>query len=332
MWERYKWLACVRAHAGFDITRVGGAPKACVAPSMLELLVLLPLAAAGEALPTRGGSGIPSSPTTCQHTDGSSAPCGPGNDLCHYPGYGTNAPQFHVRDFSCGMNDPAAVVYDPVHAVYHDHWEDHVAAPGGQYTRGHAVSRDMIHWAHMPVSLWNDRPYDSWAIFTGSATVVDGNVVQIYPGLCHGKPADGCPGQTNLAIAVPQDPTDPLQTNWTKDGKVGTLTGYVNPIANDTGRDPSTAWRTPSGEWRITSYGSQIFGSMDFKTWYHIGHQQGFPMGECPSFFPLPKSTPGAGSAAANDNQTVPTHVVKSSHGDSRVPCMIAVNVCQDKP
>ena len=93
---------------------------------------------------------------------------------------------------------------------------------------------------------------------------------------------------------------DPLQTNWTKDGKVGSLTGYVNPIVNDTGRDPSTAWKTPAGmsnaaatpcpsvrekaalgwfdlnlwvvglvagEWRITSYGSQIMGSMDFKSW-----------------------------------------------------------------
>lgn len=231
--------------------------------------------------------------------------------------YGADAPQFHVRDYSCGMNDPAAVVYDPVHAVYHDHWEDHVAAPGGQYTRGHAVSRDMIHWARMPVSLWNDRPYDSWAIFTGSATVVEGKVVQIYPGLCHGNSEDGCPGATNLAIAVPEDPSDPLQTNWTKDGKVGALTGYVNPIANNTGRDPSTAWRTPSGEWRITSYGSQIYGSMDFKKWYHIGQQQGFPKGECPSFFPLPKSTPGAGPAVADGNMSAPTHVVKSSHGEA---------------
>ena len=24
------------------------------------------------------------------------------------------------------------VVYDPVHAVYHDHWEDHIAMPGGR--------------------------------------------------------------------------------------------------------------------------------------------------------------------------------------------------------
>jgi hypothetical protein len=27
-------------------------------------------------------------------------------------------------------------------------------------------------------------------------------------------------------------------------------------------RDPSTAWLTPAGEWRFTSYGSQIYGSI----------------------------------------------------------------------
>ena len=256
------------------------------------------------------------SPTKCQNvTDGSFAPCGPGNDLCHSPGYGHNAPQYHVRDESCAMNDPAAVIYDPVHALYHDHWEDHLAMPGGQYVRGHAVSRDLIHWAHLPVSLWNDRPYDNWAIFTGSATLVDGKVVQIYPGLC--KPVrvgTTCPGATNLAIAVPEDPTDPFQTNWTKDGKVGNLVGYTNPIANNTGRDPSTAWQTPAGEWRITSYGSQIFGSMDFKAWYPLGHQASFPAGECPSFFPLPATTtPGSGPAPSD--AATPTHVYKSSHG-----------------
>ena len=64
------------------------------------------------------------------------------------------------------IKDPAAVVYDPTHNIYHDHWEDHLAIPGGQYVRGHAVSRDLVHWARMPVSLWNDKPYDNYAIFT----------------------------------------------------------------------------------------------------------------------------------------------------------------------
>jgi len=104
------------------------------------------------------------------------------------------------------MNDPAAVVYDPVHGLYHDHWEDHLAIPGGQYVRGHAVSRDLVRWAHLPVSLWNDRPYDNYAIFTGSSTVVGGKVVQVYPGLCsQPRAGSACPGATNLAIAVPED-------------------------------------------------------------------------------------------------------------------------------
>ena len=93
----------------------------------------------------------------------------------------------------------------------------------------------------MPVSIWNDHPYDEHAIYTGSATVVDGKVVQIYPGLCYPQFSDNCPGGTNLAIAVPADPDDPLQTNWTKD------VFTVNPIVNNTGRDPSTAWKTPAG-------------------------------------------------------------------------------------
>ena len=52
----------------------------------------------------------------------------------------------------------------------------HVGCRGGR-TYGHAVSRDFVHWAHMPISIWNDRPYDEHAIYTGSATVVDGKVI-----------------------------------------------------------------------------------------------------------------------------------------------------------
>lgn len=136
--------------------------------------------------------------------------------------------------------------------------------------------------------------------------------MQVYPGLCN-NPGKGrpCPAPTSLCIAVPEDPSDPLQTNWTKDGKVGTLTGYVNPIVNDTGRDPSTAWQTPHGEWRLTTYGSVIYGSMDFKTWYEIGTQAQFPGGECPSFFPLPNTTADAGPAPVG--AATPTHVYKTS-------------------
>ena len=95
--------------------------------------------------------------------------------------------------------------------------------------QGHAVSRDLVHWSHLPVALWNDQPFDSVAVYTGSATVVNGSVAIIYPGVCDGARAGTNPGPVvwptcsadgahhyNLVLARPGDPNDPFLTNWTK--------------------------------------------------------------------------------------------------------------------
>ena len=156
----------------------------------------------------------------CLLPNGTLSPCQQGNEVCNGangpPGpFGRSTPQFHVRDNSCGINDPDVPVYDPMHGVYHLHYENHVGLHGG-YTHGHAVSRDFVHWARMPVAIWNDRPYDSSGIFSGSATVVDGRMVQIYPGLCNKVDWPLCNTSFTLNVAVPSDPMDPLATNWTK--------------------------------------------------------------------------------------------------------------------
>ena len=39
------------------------------------------------------------------------------------------------------------------------------------------ASRDFIHWTQLPVAIWNDKWYDSVAIFSGSTTIVDGKPV-----------------------------------------------------------------------------------------------------------------------------------------------------------
>ena len=183
------------------------------------------------------GALAPEDVGSCLLPNGTLAPCAPGNQMCPPGPFGDTAPQFHVRDLSCGENDPNGPVFDPVHGVYHLHYQNHVGCRGGR-TYGHVVSRDFTHWAHMPVSIWNDHSYDEHAIYTGSATVVDGKVVQVYPGLCYPQFSDYCPGGTNLAIAIPADPRDPLQTNWTKD------VFTVNPIVNNTGRGEAAARRT----------------------------------------------------------------------------------------
>ena len=48
------------------------------------------------------------------------------------------------------------------------------------------VSKDLLHWARLDVALWADQPYDSSDVFSGSATVVNGSVYIMYPGLFPG--------------------------------------------------------------------------------------------------------------------------------------------------
>ena len=99
-------------------------------------------------------------------------------------------PSYHIADPTCETNDPNAPFYDQRHGVYHLFWQKHCASPvpnekikGIVY--GHAVSRNLVKWAMMPVAIWNDEDYDRYAIYSGSATVTNDGVPRIiYPGLC----------------------------------------------------------------------------------------------------------------------------------------------------
>ena len=200
-------------------------------------------------------------------------------------------PKFHIKDLTCDENDPNFPFYDEVHGMYHLMYQDHLCiAPGFGPDIGHVVSRDLVHWTHLPVSIWNDKPYDEVAIFTGSATVVDGKPFIVYPGLCtKGGDFEGCITGTNYAQAVPADASDPFYTNWTKDTASG-IDIAVNPIVNGTSDDPSTAWRTAHGEWRLIgnamAYGQKngsvapIFAAKEFTGSWELVGDTTFPAGE----------------------------------------------------
>ena len=244
---------------------------------------------------------------------------------------------YHLMDQAgCGENDPNGPVFDPVHGVFHLFYQIHLAAsPGHGPDYGHFVTKDLIHWAALPVAIWNGldasvwppriTSYDNEAIYTGSAVVLDGagpggkgrGVIQIYPGLCNKNDWAGCRTGTLLAQAVPADyANDALLVNWTKP--------TYNPIVENTQRDPSTPWKTPAGEWRLRTYDSMVYGAASDADvvsgkWYTIGKSKSFRTCECPSFYPLPPPTPGTASetayAIAATNGSLPTHVHKTSCG-----------------
>ena len=281
-----------------------------------------------------GGCGWSRCVYNCTDVPGGSQiyPCGPAHPLCAKsptkPTY-----KYHLADPTCDINDPNGPFYDPVHKLYHNFYQIHVAedqgGAGDGPNWGHWISSDFVHWAQLPVAIWNDRYFDNSAIFSGSTTIVNGRPVIMYPGRCktggEGTPVcnDGNGGFT-FALAVPTNGSDPTYTQWSKEGSIGGQP-FTNPVLNFTGDDPSTAWRTKDGEWRLIGNtrcsqeggtgGNAIFGSADFAAWYLVGCITTMMSGECPSIFPLPSLTPGSEHYVASHSRQapMPTHVHKAS-------------------
>ena len=210
--------------------------------SCLSLLVLVLLAAVSPAAAAIQTSldqqlGQRDSDSPCVAANGTRVPCSRANQRC------SNSvapfPSFHIHDRGgCGNNDVNAPFYDARFGLYHVMFQEHLSLSNGGAGQGpvfgHVVSHDLVHWARLDVAIWNDRPYDDVAIYTGSATIVDGMPTIVYPGLCAPKPeypqCDGGQDHCHLAIAVPANLSDPLCRNWSKPS--------YNPIVNSTQRDP----------------------------------------------------------------------------------------------
>ena len=217
-----------------------------------------------------------------------------------------------LAPYTSSRQDPNFPLYWD--GLYHLFYQKHAAEPhanndGKGPVIGHVISADMVHWAHLPVALWNDAAFDSVAIFTGSASVVDGTPTMVYPGICDPAVWAACAGHNiNLAIAVPANASDPLLASWVKPP--------YSPIVNVSQRDPTTAWQTAAGEWRLTNYDGTVYASADFRAWRDAGPL--FPAGECPDVYPLPPPCVGLPGCAGPPPPALlgpPTHVHKLSTG-----------------
>ena len=92
-------------------------------------------------------------------------------------------------------------------------------------------------------------------------------------------------------------PGNPLLRAWVK--------SRANPVVNDTQRDPSGAWRTAHGEWRLTTFDAMLYASNATNGaggWGAVGTQPGWSnTSEFPSLFPLPARTPGTGPTSQHE-------------------------------
>lgn len=196
-------------------------------------------------------------------------------------------PQFHFSPARNWMNDPNGMVF------YNGEWHlfyqfNPQGNTWGHMSWGHAISRDLVHWEHLPLALAEE---DGIMIFSGSAVVDWKNtsgfgkqgrppLVAIFTGHRDGR--------QDQRIAFSND----RGRSWTK------FAG--NPVLDlkmADFRDPKVCWHEPSSRWIMTvalpaERKVHFYASSDLKEWKYAGEfgPAGSTEGvwECPDLFPLP--------------------------------------------
>ena len=200
-------------------------------------------------------------------------------------------PQYHFTPAKNWMNDPNGPIY--YKGEYHLFYQyNPFGNVWGHMSWGHAVSRDLVHWQHLPVAIPEENGI---MIFSGS-TVVDWHNSS---GFCH----QANPAESSCLVAIYTGRSEKLQTqNLAYSNDQGrTWTKYSgNPVLDlhmKDFRDPKVFWHEPSREWVMvaalpTQHKVRFFGSADLKHWTALNDfgPAGATGGvwECPDLFPLP--------------------------------------------
>ncbi len=196
-------------------------------------------------------------------------------------------PGFHFTPARNWMNDPNGMVfYDGEWHLFYQY--NPFGDTWGHMSWGHAVSRDLVRWEHLPVAL---DEADRVMIFSGSAVIdwrntsgfgVGGKppMVAIYTG--HRE------GHQDQRIAYSND----RGRTWTK-----APGGPVLDLQMADFRDPKVFWHAATARWIMAvsiplEHRLHFYASSNLKQWSKVGEFG--PAGsvdgiwECPDLFPVP--------------------------------------------
>lgn len=194
-------------------------------------------------------------------------------------------PRFHFTPERNWMNDPNGMVfYDGEWHLFYQY--NPFGDKWGHMSWGHAVSRDLVRWEHLPVAL---AEQDGVMIFSGSAVVdwkntsgygVDGKppMIAIYTG--HRE------GRQDQRIAYSND----RGRSWTR------VAEPVLDLKMADFRDPKVFWHEGTSRWIMVvalpnEHVVHFYASPNFRQWSRVGEfgPAGATNGqwECPDLFPL---------------------------------------------
>lgn len=203
-------------------------------------------------------------------------------------------PQFHFTPPSGWMNDPNGMVYHQgEYHLFYQHYPD--STVWGPMHWGHAVSKDLLHWKHLPIALFPDS---LGYIFSGSAVVDHQNTSGLGK---NGEPPLVAIFTFHDAAAADKKKID-YQTQglaYSRDHGITWKMFEKNPVLRNPGiadfRDPKVSWHEQSKQWIMALAVKdhiEFYSSPDLKKWALLsafGKEAGAHGGvwECPDLFPL---------------------------------------------
>ncbi len=98
-------------------------------------------------------------------------------------------PVFHFAAPGNWMNDPNGPFYNK--GYYHIYYQHNPFGDGwGHMHWGHARSRDLIYWKHLPIALWPSKELGEDHVFSGCTTTNSkGEIMSFYTSIGRGKSA-----------------------------------------------------------------------------------------------------------------------------------------------
>lgn len=203
-------------------------------------------------------------------------------------------PQFHFSPPAHWMNDPNGLVYYAgEYHLFYQYYPD--STVWGPMHWGHAVSKDLFHWQHLPVALYPDQ---NGYIFSGSVVVDKKNTSRLGT---RQNPA-------MIAVFTYHDPQKEKmgRKDYQSQGlaysldKGRTWIKYKNnPVLNNPGvkdfRDPKVSWYENEQKWimslavgdHIRFYSSKNLLNWQFESDFGKGIGAHGGVWECPDLFPL---------------------------------------------
>lgn len=196
-------------------------------------------------------------------------------------------PALHFTPPQNWINDPNGLIY---HAgKYHLFYQHNpFGNKWGHMTWGHAVSRDLVRWEHLPIAIPEEG---STMIFSGSVVADAANT----SGLCSD------PANCLVAIYTGHEASKQSQHVAVSNDAGLTWKKYAqNPVIDlnkKDFRDPNVFWHAPSSQWVMAvvlpdEYKVQFYGSKNLLKWSLLSEFGGAgdrrKIWECPALVELP--------------------------------------------